>query len=69
MIRTWLARRRFRSQWDTAARDVHTALAASAVEIVDRRTDHGAHPDTAQITSQVWGDLTDLMYPIKKENV
>ncbi|MGL5910288.1 MAG: hypothetical protein ACRCZP_09825 [Phycicoccus sp.] len=68
MIRRWLARRRFARQWDSAACDVRAHLAGAAVEIVDRRTDHGTHPDTGQITGQVWGDLTNLMYPHKKEN-
>ncbi|MGL5909636.1 MAG: hypothetical protein ACRCZP_06520 [Phycicoccus sp.] len=68
MIRRWLARRRLARQWDRAARDVRASLAGAAAEIVDRRTDHGTHPDTARITGQVWGDLTNLMYPDKKEH-
>ncbi len=67
MIRRYLTQRRAARQWDRAVRDVRACLAGCAVEIVDSHTDHGTHPDTAAITGQVWGDLTDLMYPTSKE--
>lgn len=51
------------AEWDAAARDVRAALAACAVEIVDQHTDHLTRPDSGAIAAQVWGDITDLMYP------
>lgn len=58
----------FDERWDAAARDVRAALAAATVEIVNTRTDHLTVPDSAQVCAQVWGEMTDLMYPQAKEN-
>lgn len=69
MIRNRLAQRRFRREWDAAARDVRSALAAATVDMVNRELEH-AHitgQTAGEITAQIWGDMTDRMYPTKKE--
>jgi len=66
VITRWLGRRRFRHEWDTTARTVRMSLAAATVEIVDAQTEYLTHPESARICGQIWGDMTDLMYPTKE---
>lgn len=60
----------FDQQWNDAARDVRTALAACGVEMVNSELEriHITGQTAGEITGQIWGDLTDLMYPNTKEN-
>ena len=70
MIRRWLERRRFDRERAARSRDVRAALAVATVAMVDREVEtvHLTGQTAGEITAQLWGDMTDLMYPTKKES-